>query len=335
MAGFIDFTNGRHGTGIVNWSMQSDSEGQRLYTITYRVRALRGDGPASVITTPGLPRIGSPWIWGISGNTIDVDLWAYCTPEMTAEPDPVDTVGRYADNKDNPDLTFRYWKVTQKFSTIPARRCNDVQIEDPLLEPPKVSGSFVTYTKEILRDRNGKAILTSSHEIIRGPQVEFDDGRHTVVIEHNWPILGLADYVSMINTVNAVTLWGMEPRKIKLSSVSWSRNFYGYCHRYYTRTFEFEVDFKGFDKEPLDEGTKALGHWNPVTGAWKVEGNKNNPGDFERYKDRFGENAHVLLNGAGVPLGIDEDPVPIPTAPIEYYKESDFRTLFPLFPTEF
>lgn len=187
-----------------------------------------------------------------------------------------------------------------------------------------MSGSFVKYTEEIVKDKDGNVIKSSSHELFKGPQIEFDHNRPTIRVEKNVGTLGLATFAEMVDTVNDRKMWGLAARKIKLDNVSWERLLYGTCGFYFKRIFDFSVDFNTFDRAILDEGTKALGDWNPSTKVWVVEGDPDNPQDFNTYKDKKGENSRVLLDGSGKPLGADADPSEIN---VQYYPESNFFTL--------
>ena len=283
--------------GQLDWTAQRDKEGQRSYTVKWLVKSTSVyDGPAHAMTASGLPAIGSYWN---PGN--DYDTWAFCTPQVTVQP-------LYKRERSY------YWTVQNHFSTKPRERCQDGTVENPLDEPMGISGTFANFTREVTKDKDDNDILTSSHEIIRGPAVEFDDNRAAVSISKNVLTLPLTTYTEMINTVNDSTLWGLSARKIKLSNVSWERVLYGTCSFYYTINYDFDIDFEGFDRTIIDEGTKVL----------KVGGNKNNPNDFEVYKDVNGENTRVFLDGNGSALGEGLDPVEIE---IKYYKESNFLTL--------
>ncbi len=316
------------------WEVTRDKEGQREFMVHHNVETTSVlDGPSIVLNAAGLPAIGS--IWNFDN---DLDSWAFCTPEAT--------VKRLGQKQGE---TGFWWDVAQKFSTIPVDRCTDFEIEDPILEPDKIGGSFVKYTKEITKDRWGNAVKSSSHEMFRGPQVEFDANRPTVWIEQNVSLLGLAVFTDMVDKVNDRTLWGLEKRKIKLSNATWSRHYYAGCSIYYTRRFEFDIDFTTFDRVIYDEGTKVLdGKWNVDTGIWDttlgprfggtgIEPDFNNPSHFNRYKDMNGENTRVMLNCFGVPLNTtlpddtgtgtgtgEDDPCEIP---IEYYQERNFLLL--------
>jgi hypothetical protein len=167
-----------------------------------------------------------------------------------------------------------WWLVSQTFSNKPlsvnstgGQRCHDTQIEDPLLEPAKVSGTFIKYTEEAVYDMNGLPLKTSSHEQLRGNNVEFDRNRPTVTIEQNVPNQTLDIFSPMVDHVNDAPLWGLPARTIKLSNVRWNKQFYGQCSIYYTRVLEFDIMYETFDRLLLDEGTKALnGHWHNGSG---------------------------------------------------------------------
>ncbi len=279
--------------GARTWEMTRDEKGHRTYKVKYLVEGLKTDGPANAIQTPGLPTYGTPWI-----IDDDVDLWAFCKFNATVKPVL----------EKEPNL---YWEVEFTFSTMPdVQACKSSQVEDPLLEPIKVSGSFVRYQEEAYFDRFGDAVVNSAHEQIRGAQVEFDANRPQVKIEQNVPILQYALLAQMSETVNAFTLWGLPPRTIKLSSISWERKYYAICSVYYTRSLEFDVRYDGFDRDTLDEGTKVLnGHWDENTGNWVLDDiggdppDEANPEHFIRFQDRLGNYCRVILNGHGLPAG--------------------------------
>lgn len=305
-------------TGHRNKTLSRSDDGERIYKVTHVVETDdTDDGPQTVLNTPGLPLIGSSWSFGN-----DFDLWAFCTPQLTIK-------ALVTDEPNN------HWTVEQTFSTIRRKTCEEETIEDPLLEPDKVNGGFSRFTEEIFKDRFGNPITTSSHELVRGPQVEFDKNRPNVTIAQNVASLGLATFTDMIDTVNDATLWGLGARKIKLSNVTWSRNIYGTCNYYYTRTFEFETNFKTFDRSAMDEGTKVLrGSWNSDCTTYTAASgtDKNNPLDFVRFKDCNGENSRVILDGNGLPIdrvgtGTGTFNINPGEIPIEHYEERNFLLL--------
>ena len=283
--------------GIVDWGASTDSEGNRNYKAKFLLKSNSlSDGPLSAMQAVGVPRTGSRWS---QGN--ETDIWAFCLPTMTVAP-------LY-----KKESTY-YWTVERNFSTKPQNRCQDDEIENPLEEPPTLSGSFVNYTKEVTKDKDGNAVKTSSHEVLRGDLVTFDHNRAQVSIGLNVLTLPLATFTSMVDTVNDSTLWGLGSRKIKLSNVSWTRNMYGTCTFYYTINYEFDIRFDTFDTKPLDEGSKVL----------MAGGDANNPSHFKPYIDpATGNAARVFLDGNGSPLQ-GSTPVEID---VKYYQESNFLLL--------
>jgi len=290
----------------IDWSGTRDAEGHREYKVEKLIKASDSeDGPAMVLQTPGLYLPGAVWE---EGN--DFDPWAWCRWTSEAK--------RYSPKGGEKGY---FWTVEQIFTNKPLpfnmQRCNDFQVDDPLLEPQKVSGSFVKMSKEATHDRFGKPIVNSSFEQIRGEKVEFDENNPTIIIEQNVPFLQFSLFAPMVDTVNDRTLWGVGNRQIKLSNASWEKKYYGYCCPYYTRRFEFEIDTDGFDRNILDEGTKVLrGKWNNVTGAWDLQQiagadpDRFNPTHFMKAEDRHGNPISVILDGLGKPWTPDVLPTP-------------------------
>ena len=336
-----------HGRTV--WSGRVDDAGHRTYQITFLIQTDDpDDGPALVIQTPGLPVPGTYWDYGN-----DVDVWAWCRPDMDV---------RFHGSQDNEP--WYHWLVTCTFSTKPPsrdssqrQRCADARIEDPLLEPQKVSGSFTKYTEEFTRNHDGTPIVNSAWEQIRGPQVEFDRNRPQVRVEQNVADLELATFSNMVDTLNDAPLWGLPARAIKLTDASWERKYHGACSVYYTRSFTFDIAYRpnlvtglpegAWDRKVMDEGAKVLhGHWGTGSGSvgWIVddfyspagvfleEANYLNPAHFIRAKDRNGENTRNILNGRGVPYdpsgattGTGDDEIGI--IDIRAYGESNFLLL--------
>lgn len=329
--------------GQRKWSLKRDSDGHRTYRITHLVAADTTDGPANVLQTPGLPVPGNPWI--VDG---DVDIWAWCRPDADVQV--------HQEKEGDPATVY---SVEQTFSTKPPtkdqgsrQRCADQAIEDPLLEPQKVSGSFVNFTEEVTRDRTGAGIFTSAKERMKGPQVEFEFSRPQIVIEQNVVNLQLATVAQMMNTVNDAPLWGVITRGIRLAGFTWSRQFHGTCFAYYTRTFTFEVYAKenaagtavisGWDRVLVDEGTKVLrGRWetnqNLATyGSYRVDPTITietaGAADIIAYTDFHGNPTNVILDGQGRPwdesaatTGTSDDKMG--TVAVEVYRESNFLLL--------
>lgn len=284
--------------GPKSWEMSRNEDGDRTYKVTYRVQMDDTlEGPFTALTALGLPNFGDYWI--IDG---EADLWAWCRWEVDVK--PVLT--------DEPNLFF---DCTYTFSTKPpdenSRACKDVDVTDPLLEPPKINGSYVVYSEEATADRFGNPIINSAFERLRGPQIEFDANRLQVKIEMNVANLDLAGLGSMLNTVNDAPLWNYPPRCVKFSECEFERRYYGQCYYYFTLHMTFDCRMDSFDRDLLDESTKVLnGHWDGVSGAWVLDNinghppDATNPQHFIRWKDKQGENMKGILNGRGLPAGV-------------------------------
>lgn len=334
-----------YGNGPVSWQADRDNDGFRTYRITYRVKAAVTESPAAVMVASGLPAIGAEF--NLSGYT-GTDVWCWCQPEMSVRIDQ--------EKQGDPAM---FYLVEQVFSNRwKNKRCQDTQIEDPLMEPMKISGSFNRAQWEAKYDRNGTRLVTSANEPITGAAVTFDYVRPTVRIEQNVASLGLSTFANMVNTVNASPLWGLPARCIKLVNAPWSRQVYASCSFFYTRSFEFEIDYYnqdkdgnpiGFDKEIYDSGSMCLrGQWitdsdSADYGKYKILASvsKTTPStilaakqaDFMSYKDMNDEHARVFLDGHGRPanvglVGADTGTSgPPASAIVEYYRESNFLQL--------
>lgn len=331
--------------GLIHWEGERDDQGHRTYTLKMLVETTdKNDGPATALLTPGLPVPGTRWI---VGN--DLDLWAWCTPKVRMTPRP-----------QKPDFPNKQFVLTFTFTTAPLTRSGFSEsgigqggggyggqqgVENPLLEPQKVSGHFVKYTKELhtarkvqLKNAAGTVtrdglhwIVNSAWEQQRGPLVEFDHSYPTVRIEQNVPVLNFPLAASMINRVNGTTIWGFNPRCVKLSNFTWERKFHPVVVVYYTRVFEFDINYDTFDRDIADQGSRVInGRWNG--GVWELVNIQ--PGDivpdvddashYMLAEDRRGNPMRVPLDGDGKPAsGFDTQG----TIHIEHYEEANFLSL--------
>lgn len=295
--------------GPLDWSLERDDEGYRIYSLSLLIYCTATtDGPLTALYAPGTPQPGDSW--NVDGN---VDASCYCLPRVK--------VKRHEAKDGDPHEWYRIdYTFTNKPLPPNVNRCTDTPTDNPLLEPVKKSGGFSKYTEEGLVDRFGKAIMTSSHELFRGPQNEWDHNRPTVKIKQNVLNLDLGIWSAFIDCVNDRPLWGAAARCVKLSNVSWEILYYGRCIQYVSREFEFEINAKTWDRDLLDESNSVLnGKWDS-DGTWKVlpvgrdefgvpiKADPNNPSHFIRATGRDGNARKNILNGKGVPY----DPEPLP-----------------------
>ena len=179
------------GDGPRTWSGAVDEEGQRTYKAQFLVVSDdTKDGPDQVLKATGLPKVGDTWNFGNDSNGT-----VYCTPQADAQP--------YRSKVQDPGF---YWTVdkvfSSKFTFIGSR--------------PRISISGSRYTKEIVRDRFGKLVVSTSHELFRGPQVEFDFNRGVVKIEITLRDADLPLWTRLIDNVNSNIMWGCPVRSVKM-----------------------------------------------------------------------------------------------------------------------
>lgn len=285
--------------GPVDVTGEQGMDLHRTYKVTWKVECELTDGPAILLQFPGLPAIGSRWLFGD-----DVDIWAWCTPEASV---------KFHNGNEPCDIAY----ITQTFTTKPSYLCQQYKLDNPLLEPYKVSIDSIDDKEEATTDRFGNALVTSSWEQLRGPAVEFAKSRSKYRIEQNVPLLQQELWEPMKNTLNDRPLWGLPRRGIRLAHAAAERKYYNVCFKYFTRSFEFEAMcgihpkhgkvVSEFDRDVVDEGTKCLdGDWTPggnyvVKKIAGKDANPLNPSHFKKFKDRQGSNTHVILDGRGKP----------------------------------
>lgn len=339
------------GPGIRKWSGKFDSEGHRDYTIVIRTKGGYGDGPATHMTTPGLPLPGSIWLYE---NV--VDPWAWCDGSD-------DCVGVEGNTRET------FYDHTFKFSTRPRgqkeskgdkpgekQKCANVNVQNPLAEPAGTSGGFVRGTVEGIRDRHNKPLKYTSFEQITGPLAEFDESHDTVTVTQNVPNLQLGLVHSMRDHVHDATLWDLPARCWKLSEFTWERKLYGVCFFYYTRRFVFEgktrpelsvnglptgTVLSGWDREVPDWSNKALhGHWDktPAPGSngcrWVVDNfpdgtvpDKDKPMHYDIIPaPKGGGNIRAYLS-TSTRGSIAVSEADIHKLTLEYYREANFLLL--------
>jgi hypothetical protein len=326
--------------GRIDWGVTRSEDSHRDYFIKWLVEApSTGYGPQTISFTPGLAAIGAPWTYGT-----DNDAWAFCTPAWTIAP--------FNASQERSNL----WTVTQPFTTRPMSRCQDQMIENPLLEPPRLAGSYVKYVRQGALDRHGNRPRSISGEPLQPSALERDDNRPVVRVEVTTLGHELDVVTSMIDTVNDANLWGLSPRKIKLSNLSWRRYLYGLCTYYFVRDMEFEINFKTFDKKVPDESRLALS-WatlkllqehgltpediDPVTvvgsPAWTATNPRwyGDPAQFRHNPRRYApasdpqtkaELGYVRLDDWGR-IWVEGDPRPPNVVDVEFYAESNFLLL--------
>lgn len=272
--------------GRLDWNMTRDDEGHREYKIKWLVHGLLTDGPANVMLCPGLPTIGSTWAF--DG---DLDLWAWCRPNMAVSPVL-------------PGEPNEYWTVEQTFSTKPIKRCQDSSFENPLDEPIKIGGSYNRYQKLLKVDKDGVPLVNSAKELLPSEVREDDEPYPVVTMSQNVAALNLPLITSILKSpLNDAPLWGLPARCVKFSNFTFDMNFYGTCSVYYTPQMEFQLSDNGFDESLPDAGYQRVkeGVVDPPV----------YPDDYETNLDDSGVPQWTLLDGTGRPHDDPDNPVMI------------------------
>ena len=272
--------------GPYKFGMTRDKEGIREYKVSWKVLdnfvTTYNDIAHLWQNTAGLPSIGSTWsqiaaVYGWNGR----DDWAFCTPELEVE--------MFSPSQEEPP---QVWSITNTFSNITSDRCQDASIENPLLEPPKISGSFVKYRELPHEDRDGKPYRSTTGEPLVGQEVERDQSRWEINFEINLLNINLALVASLADRLNSGPLWGLGPEKVKFSKFRFRRLLYGLCTFYVNASFGFDI---------RDDWTQYLAD----KGRMELEdgGDPTNPDHWRVAKDRYGENKPVLrLDTNGKPI---------------------------------
>lgn len=273
--------------GPRNISMVRDDDGHRTYTVTRHFRSDNyADGPETVLQS--VNTLFPPGATYLEGN--DYDPWAFLTPDLSISP--------HSDVQEGEPCAD--WIVTLKYTTKPMSRCNDTQIENPLLEPFGISGDFVHISREARRDKDGKPLLHVNYERMVGSEVEEKISSPTVSISFNSSVLPLNTITLLLNKVNDAPLWGFPKRCVRFMDAKWERLLYGTCFYYYKITFTFETNIETHDKFIPAVGYKTLSKASlPYL-----------PGSYKVHKDIVGENAETVpLNAFGGLADPNREPI--------------------------
>lgn len=249
--------------GAVDVRGGQDDEGHRTYDVTYLVGTTSSlDGPAAAMQAVGLPLVGTTYAFSAS----EVDIWAWRRPGAAVEKLPGQREGEFP---------FHY-HVTLTFSTKPRspsqeRPDHNQPVTDPLLEPQRVSGGFVSYNKLAHEDRFGKWIMNPAYEPILGPENEWAECYDKVTIEQNVPDLQYPLCSQLKNRVHNGILWGFPTRSIRFTEFDWSKRYGKGSSYYYTRRFTFEIRTRYLEKDDYEfrrcrkfsaADTTLIGEWN-------------------------------------------------------------------------
>ena len=266
-----------------------NNEGIYSYSSDYYVYSdTLTESPANVFNAPGIPIFGTQFNW-----FGDIDAWAFMDGATTSE--PTGAVFEFGGTT-YPDAAQFTVNVTH--SNRPATRCRDNQFQDPLLEPPAFSGTFIKRKRLETADFLNQPYRATTGEWFPEGLREQTHNNPTVTVEFNQLNLNLnlpTQYVAKRGT-NIATWWGLDPKKIMLTNFGWRSLLFGTCSYYFRLRYDFEIEWDTTWDLPIPNmGFHEL----------KSGGDPMNPGDYVRILDERGHPISVpaLLDANSVQIG--------------------------------
>lgn len=255
----------------------SFAESVREYVVTYRIKTdTPADGPLTVANSLGFT---------------PTSFYQYVGEEDR---------GSFFDDVSNVRLehrgdTLQTWLADIKFSTRARKKCSDTQIDDPLQEPPEISGGFAEYKKIVDKYDDGTAIVTSAGEPI---QWEETAAHNDLFISQNVASLNPASLSLYRGAINADAYLGANKFEWRIMDIKWAKAYRGSCTPYYKRSITLRHDPDTWKREILDQGFME------IDGAGKLVQITDEPGRPLTTPQ--------LLDGAGKRLAKGLDPVFLP-----------------------
>ena len=182
-------------------------------------------------------------------------------------------------------------------------------IEDPLLQPPKISYGFASANEPVDRDANGNPIMNSAEETFDPPSSRDVDDL-IIRIQRNTNNFSVWTAASYKNSINSDTIWGVPPGYLMLKD--WSATYEKSASTYYfAESMEFHIRYAavfqggqwvalGWKLRRVDEGYRV-----------KSGVDSNNKPKYQTILDENGKmlSQPTLLDGAGNKLASGADPV--------------------------
>lgn len=215
----------------IDVKLKWDEKFHRTYTSRYQVITDRLDGPLIAADSNGIPTYGYPFQW-MGGN---FDYWAFC---KSAD---VQMEGRIKDGTGNERIK---WIVTSTHSSVPSDGSNDNQTprDNPLEDPPVISGTFNSSTTDAYRDKDENEIRNSALGLYN-PTPQKDIRVDTLKISYNSANIDLGFRAQYMNeaVVNSDTIWGLQARQAKLVRWDYQVLYAGINMSYIKNNFEFHI----------------------------------------------------------------------------------------------
>lgn len=229
----------------ISTELSWDSDYHRTYTSIWHVLDDFDQAPADAATGVGLPDYGSTYTWFTK-----TDPWAVCLSVK---------VKRGKKRIANPGGKDRaIWVCTVTHSSKPQQTNQFVPRENPLDQPPIISGNFQNYKKQAHRDKDGNPVQNSARQPYN-PVPEIDDAFDTVVIKVNTASIDLAQRAGYRGKVNSDALWGLVARQIKLAKWAWRKQRVGTGFSYIENTLEFHISYEQHPTDPHNGPSGKIG----------------------------------------------------------------------------
>ena len=244
--------------GKMSSKLSVNEKFHRNYTSTYQVVGQFDASPFEILQGIGIPAYGSSYNW----NGF-IDLWAFAKG-FDAEP------GERIKDPLGGSIDMMRWMATVKHSSEPFDGSNDAQTprENPLDDPPVISGGFSPYKRNVHRDKNGIAIENTA-KFPYDPGISIDDAYDTVKISFNTATINLVQRAEFRGTVNSASIWGLDPRMAKLTRWDWQILRAGATMEYIKHNFEFLISYQAHATDPCVGPANKFGwyHTMPNSGS--------------------------------------------------------------------
>ncbi len=271
-------------------SASQGSDWKRHYKRTWRVQT---DSPSTsaieVAQASGIPIIGDAYFISLAHR----DLGAY-VQEVSVEEESEDG---------------KAWIVTVTWGPY-----NPSEFpKDPTSWPLRVNWSAVQWKRGIIKDQDGNAILNSANDPFE-EAAERDDSRTTFTVVRNEPTYDPQIAAQYRDHLNAAAFCGFAAKCVKCNRIEGELKYdsdAGTADGYYVEvTYVFEVNDKGWDLKPVDQGYAS------------VDGS----GIKTEFLDKMGTRLSKpqLLDGSGGLLAHGSDPVYLS---YRLYDTADFAAL--------
>lgn len=280
------------------------------YSLTYQViTSTAADGPQVVLAyMRGIVPYGSTYARGNDSDSNAVCRFIGNARRIVSD---AKTSGKFA------------WNVDVRYSTKGTKNDPADQPGDPLSWAWRVSGAYGSGQKWVTKDIDDRAIANSADEPFEDVP-PIDDPLIVLRLEKNTPTISLQQWSEARGKVSETTLWGLEPRRVKLKQWTWTPQWTSSGVAYIANQFEVEIYFDGYYYEPADAGFREFVGLN-------TDGSPN----YEPILIK-GEipTRPVFLNGAGqmkqsAAAVVYFDGQGANPNPFKLEKEYDFSTIFP------